>query len=331
MSSPYDVLGDPDEYKEWLASQQPPEPAVQRKRDVVAQQIQELPEDILQVVSQLDQQHSSVILSAYQQLQLRSCAGTAGEWRDKKELLGTLEAAIPYTERGAGGADIWPLQLRDNWTRHVPLGNMFSGLFMEISEKTQAEKAACEGFIQPLVQFHLHIAGPACAIRLAGQPVLLLTALFHWTTQAACCRQLVTICRPELLEPHLFPASAPGGLPISAAAGTAQRVRRRSWASSDYLAERLQHFSTYLKEVQPHQAEAVAVQGRTVQPACLSPHITLEDLVASLRLEQGEVAAALVKARDSLKEQASIQQQHEAKQAASAAALLAAEKAKPKA
>lgn len=74
MSSPYDVLGDPDEYKEWLASQQPPEPAVQRKRDVVAQQIQELPEDILQVVSQLDQQHSSVILSAYQQLQLRRYA-----------------------------------------------------------------------------------------------------------------------------------------------------------------------------------------------------------------------------------------------------------------
>lgn len=71
-----------------------------------------------------------------------SCACTAGEWRGKKELLGTLEAAIPYTERGAGGADIWPLQLRDNWTRHVPLGNMFSGLFMEIKEKTQAEKAA---------------------------------------------------------------------------------------------------------------------------------------------------------------------------------------------
>lgn len=86
-----------------------------------------------------------------------------------------------------------------------------------------------------------------------------------------------------------------------------------------------------MQEVQPHQAEAVAVQGHTVQPACLSSHITLEDLIASLRLEQGEVAAALVKARDSLKEQARTQQQHEAKQAASAAALLAAEKAKPKA
>ena len=51
-----------------------------------------------------------------------------------------------------------------------------------------------------------------------------------------------------MLEPHLFPASAPGGLPISAdAAATDKKVRRRSWASSDYLAERLQHFSTYMK------------------------------------------------------------------------------------
>ena len=71
-----------------------------------------------------------------------SCVAAAAEWRDKKELIGAMEAAIPFTERGAGGADVWPLQLRNNWTRHVPLGNMFSGLFMEIKEKTQAEQAA---------------------------------------------------------------------------------------------------------------------------------------------------------------------------------------------
>lgn len=74
MSSPYDVLGDPNEYEEWLALQQPPEPAVEIKRDNVAQQIQELPEDILQVVSELDPQRAFVILSAYQQLQLRRYA-----------------------------------------------------------------------------------------------------------------------------------------------------------------------------------------------------------------------------------------------------------------
>lgn len=74
------------------------------------------------------------------QLCIACCA--AAEWRDKKELITTLEAAIPWTQRGAGGADIWPLQLRDNWTRHVPLGNLFSGLFVEIKEKTCAEQAA---------------------------------------------------------------------------------------------------------------------------------------------------------------------------------------------
>lgn len=86
-----------------------------------------------------------------------------------------------------------------------------------------------------------------------------------------------------------------------------------------------------VQEVRPHQPEAVAVLGHSVQPTCLSSHITLDDLVASLRLEQGEVAAALVKARDSLHEQARLQHEYEAKQAAAAAALLAAEKAKPKA
>lgn len=86
-----------------------------------------------------------------------------------------------------------------------------------------------------------------------------------------------------------------------------------------------------MQEVQPHQPEAVAVLGQTVQPTCLSPGITLDDLIASLRLEQGEVAAAVVKVRDSLQEQARLQRDNEAKQAAAAAALLAAEKAKPKA
>lgn len=86
-----------------------------------------------------------------------------------------------------------------------------------------------------------------------------------------------------------------------------------------------------MQEVQPHQPEAVAVLGQTVQPTCLSPGITLDDLIASLRLEQGEVAAAVVKVRDSLQEQARLQHDNEAKQAAAAAALLAAEKAKPKA
>ena len=86
-----------------------------------------------------------------------------------------------------------------------------------------------------------------------------------------------------------------------------------------------------MQEVQPHQPEAVAVQGTSVHPAHLSATITLDDLAASLRLEQGEVATALMKARDSLQEHARLQQHKQAKEAAAAAALLAAEKAQPKA
>ena len=70
MTSTYDVLGDPSEYEEWLATQQPPEPAVENKQDNVVQLIQDLPEDIVHVLSHVDQQYSSAILSAYQKLQL---------------------------------------------------------------------------------------------------------------------------------------------------------------------------------------------------------------------------------------------------------------------
>lgn len=74
-------------------------------------------------------------------LRLALCVAAA-EWRDKTEMISLLEAGIPLTQRGAGGADVWPLQLRDNWTRYVPLGNIFSGLFVEIKEKTAAEQSA---------------------------------------------------------------------------------------------------------------------------------------------------------------------------------------------
>ena len=73
------------------------------------------------------------------------------------------------------------------------------------------------------------------------------------------------------------------------------------------------------------------MQGVSVHPTHPSSQITLDDLAASLRLEHGDVAAALLKARDSLQEQACLQQQKEAKEAIAAAALLAEEQAKPKA
>lgn len=70
MSTTYDVLGDPSEYEEWLASQQLPESATEHKQEDVAQQIQDLPEDMVHVISHLDEQYTFAILSAYQRLQL---------------------------------------------------------------------------------------------------------------------------------------------------------------------------------------------------------------------------------------------------------------------
>lgn len=73
----------------------------------------------------------------------RSLCPAAGEWRTKKELVAALEASIPWEERGGGAGDeIFIQTLRNNWTRYVPLGNLFSGLFVEIKEKSLPEQAA---------------------------------------------------------------------------------------------------------------------------------------------------------------------------------------------
>ena len=57
--------------------------------------------------------------------------------------MAALEASIPWEERGGGAGDeIFIQTLRNNWTRYVPLGNLFSGLFVEIKEKSLPEQAA---------------------------------------------------------------------------------------------------------------------------------------------------------------------------------------------
>lgn len=77
MSSSYDVLGDASEYEEWLASQQSQDSgcperaseAIQDDRKQQIQSIEDLPAELADVVMHLEQQHASVILSAYQGLQ----------------------------------------------------------------------------------------------------------------------------------------------------------------------------------------------------------------------------------------------------------------------
>ena len=59
------------------------------------------------------------------------------EFRRKKEELEMLELAIPTHERH--GADQWTMSLRNNWTRYVPVGNIFSGLFCPVEDKPTIE------------------------------------------------------------------------------------------------------------------------------------------------------------------------------------------------
>ena len=49
---------------------------------------------------------------------------------DKKEILEHVNLSIPLQERH--GADQWRMSLRDSWTRYVPVGNIFSGLFCPV-------------------------------------------------------------------------------------------------------------------------------------------------------------------------------------------------------
>ena len=55
------------------------------------------------------------------------------EYRKKLEALAHLDMAVPLTERD--GDNQWAMSLRDNWTRFVSVGNIFSGLFVMREEK----------------------------------------------------------------------------------------------------------------------------------------------------------------------------------------------------
>ena len=54
---------------------------------------------------------------------------------EKNEILNALQLSIPLQERH--GADQWSMSLRDSWTRYVPVGNIFSGLFCPVEDKPE--------------------------------------------------------------------------------------------------------------------------------------------------------------------------------------------------
>ena len=58
--------------------------------------------------------------------------------RERREEADLLHLAVPAEERH--GSDQWTMSLRDNWTRFVPVGNIFSGLFCPVEDKPQADE-----------------------------------------------------------------------------------------------------------------------------------------------------------------------------------------------
>ena len=52
--------------------------------------------------------------------------------RQRQEKLNHIFKSIPVSE--CMGESLWLLTLRDSYTRYVPIGNVFSGLFVEISK-----------------------------------------------------------------------------------------------------------------------------------------------------------------------------------------------------
>ncbi|POM68658.1 Hypothetical protein PHPALM_15156 [Phytophthora palmivora] len=59
----------------------------------------------------------------------------ASTYREQREMYDTLQKARPLNDKV--GEDIWLVSLRDEGTRYVPVGNIFSGLFCPIRESTK--------------------------------------------------------------------------------------------------------------------------------------------------------------------------------------------------
>ncbi|GLD96712.1 hypothetical protein PINS_up005395 [Pythium insidiosum] len=61
----------------------------------------------------------------------------ASEYREQMEMYDALQRALPLSEKVGG--DIWLVSLRNDGTRYVPVGNIFSGLFCPIRESSKIQ------------------------------------------------------------------------------------------------------------------------------------------------------------------------------------------------
>ena len=58
----------------------------------------------------------------------------AASWRQRTEIINELEANVPLTDRLGTSESLWRMSLRDNWKLEVPLGNLFTSLYVEIEQ-----------------------------------------------------------------------------------------------------------------------------------------------------------------------------------------------------
>ncbi|KAK9811529.1 hypothetical protein WJX72_005366 [[Myrmecia] bisecta] len=186
----------------------------------------------------------------------------AEEWREKKEIVELLEAGIPVNERSGAGPETWTMSLRNNWTRYVPLGNIFSGLFVEISE-------------DPTDKGPLELQ----SVRRTPKP---------WAMPVTQNGRLESRSRGP------SPAD-----PLNTSATSGRQSRRRSWAQSEYLAAKKQQFQDTLAAAKPHDPDALLLQGQSIGDQLMAESerdISVQDIKNVLQASAPEALQQLLAA-----------------------------------
>jgi len=148
------------------------------------------------------------------------------EFRHKKEILEHVNLSIPLQERH--GADQWSMSLRDSWTRYVPVGNIFSGLFCPVEDKPGAAELEIIRHHPPQAQRELDAERTASL-----QPAYMTFGMVARTMMVA--REL--------------------------------KSRGRGWEDSEWLRQKMTQYKHKMDKVLPHapETEGLEVEGRGVE------------------------------------------------------------------
>ena len=148
------------------------------------------------------------------------------EFRHKKEILEHVNLSIPLQERH--GADQWSMSLRDSWTRYVPVGNIFSGLFCPVEDKPGAAELEIIRHHPPQAQRELDAERTASL-----QPAYMTFGMVARTMMVA--REL--------------------------------KSRGRGWEDSEWLRQKMTQYKHKMDKVLPHapETEGLEVEGKGVE------------------------------------------------------------------